>query len=1030
MLGNISDDELDHIIRTLVQKYGNVGDATEAAQRSHLYMALAESLHDIVKEVLWSKGMLKGREKTLLEMYDVCSIFKALDHCRHLSITTLPQSALAKVSSPSMVLLKTKSLLLSASLQSLEILYQPPKNLEDFALDVYFQKLEAIEIQCRLLKSEVATHDLGNWRELADKLKTYWNDPAFAENKNMSLLPVDVKEILFSLQVSSAVGEIHLQAGMTLFWLLFRHEHNTSNREDLLMFHGGRIVLMMQQYLDFAQQPYDRMRIFQYAASMVQEVSLKKLEVDVADEEDEQGDAEDKNEEEDKNEVKAKREKKVFLPMKEVEAPLPIHDLFFNKAKESLEKAYQENYRVFGDKSLVTNRVAMYVATIMLLVHRINIMQHHMTVYNTDPNSFDFEKAHSNEQKGDSDVEGEGSNNAEVEGRDKEAVDNDDDDEEDDDDENDDDEELMTSEEDRLAKDLETLDTKSSESLQILVEKRQFFLSIFASYRKLMSVAESQDWKYRSLLAFAYILQGEYLSVTTMSTDANAEGLLITGQELFRTAYKLLHALPKNDFHHMSSWLTCLHSMTLSSYLKPIEELHGIINVCLQSCHEERMISQHIVTQYQHIYIDGVSLMPEEQQEVQYSMRTMHWIHCLYRFAAKIYDRAAMFQYAIPIHKELLFRLRDLNQLLHANMKAHDAEEWQGIMDEIESYCQDRVVIQFAHVLCALADSLSFDASKRSGQISASLPPGRGYSVPTGGAFGRGRFQASSGPDVLCKQAIRALLRAGTIYEYEIQNTKRSAHLIMKVYKQLAHIHVQGEEYDDAKICYENIMRLFMEISFVHREEIATTQLEYGQILMDNKEGFEGSLLFQQAHDHYQLLLQYHLRNQALVTKLPKNAEANNLKRKWKQRCRAFQRQLAASMFLKATALFQEEDYEEAQTSAQYACRLYSDVFVNYIAEEDVVADANKEKDAPAAEDEIDDGPLIYRTEAAACYSLLAAIHHHYEELEDAQYFYARAYEVYRNINMHESIEMAKVCHNLGAISDDMVGFNIISARL
>jgi tetratricopeptide (TPR) repeat protein len=160
-------------------------------------------------------------------------------------------------------------------------------------------------------------------------------------------------------------------------------------------------------------------------------------------------------------------------------------------------------------------------------------------------------------------------------------------------------------------------------------------------------------------------------------------------------------------------------------------------------------------------------------------------------------------------------------------------------------------------------------------------------------------------------------------------------------------------------------------------------------------------------------------------------------------------------MFRKATALLDEQDHDQAQECAQLAIQLFAEVYPETMINDDQVAsDETKDKDKDNQEEKTssegrfekvkkelkksviwtwtyfdrnedeenpEDGPIIYRSEVAACYSLIAAIHHHYEELEDAKLLYERTYEVYREIRMEESAEMAKVCHNLGAVYDDMV---------
>ena len=176
-------------------------------------------------------------------------------------------------------------------------------------------------------------------------------------------------------------------------------------------------------------------------------------------------------------------------------------------------------------------------------------------------------------------------------------------------------------------------------------------------------------------------------------------------------------------------------------------------------------------------------------------------------------------------------------------------------------------------------------------------------------------------------------------------------------------------------------------------------------------------MLFQQAFDHYIILLQHHRRFTASLPPVASELAVRLQKKQARRQLHKYERQCAVLMFYKAMAFFQEEDYQEAESCIQQAKTRYNAMYGDkYVAEEDLANDV-----PPLAQDEIDDGPVIYRAEVAACEAMLGAIYHHFDEATDALYFYQRAFEVYRNIQMHESIEMAKVCHNIGAIYDDMV---------
>ena len=60
-----------------------------------------------------------------------------------------------------------------------------------------------------------------------------------------------------------------------------------------------------------------------------------------------------------------------------------------------------------------------------------------------------------------------------------------------------------------------------------------------------------------------------------------------------------------------------------------------------------------------------------------------------------------------------------------------------------------------------------------------------------------------------------------------------SAPLLRDVYMQQAKMHTQQEgELQAAKNCFEQIMRLFMEVKFENYEDIAVVRTEYGRLMV------------------------------------------------------------------------------------------------------------------------------------------------------------------------------------------------------
>lgn len=180
-------------------------------------------------------------------------------------------------------------------------------------------------------------------------------------------------------------------------------------------------------------------------------------------------------------------------------------------------------------------------------------------------------------------------------------------------------------------------------------------------------------------------------------------------------------------------------------------------------------------------------------------------------------------------------------------------------------------------------------------------------------------------------------------------------------------MHIQQGELESAKSCYEQIMRLFMEVKFQNYEDIAAVRTEYGRLMVQCGESGEAALLFQQAIDVY------------------RRKRGEN----W------IGIEVAENLLERGAALLDLKVYDEAQPCLEDVLKMLPMVLGESVAVKD---------------------PRF-----AACHNHLAAVFHFYEEYDEALVHYKAAQQTYINAGMHFSLEMANVCNNLATLHDDMV---------
>lgn len=224
-MSQVSNEELAHIVQSHIQKYGATGDSKGSNSGvAHIYLTLARSLQEVVKEVVWNKSMsasnspfLEYKKKVLLlheGNLDLDSIMQTLQRFQQLSGIE-KSSATGETYD---AYLCSQSLLFAATQRSISLLsstvYQ--KSLEDLQLETYLKNMEEEEIQIRVLKSQVETHNLPHWKTLADSLTTYWKDVTLAQqpqSKYPTLLSHELKTQFWSLYVSHAVSDMYVEIG-------------------------------------------------------------------------------------------------------------------------------------------------------------------------------------------------------------------------------------------------------------------------------------------------------------------------------------------------------------------------------------------------------------------------------------------------------------------------------------------------------------------------------------------------------------------------------------------------------------------------------------------------------------------------------------------------------------------------------------------------------------------------------------------------------------------------------------------------
>ncbi len=175
-------------------------------------------------------------------------------------------------------------------------------------------------------------------------------------------------------------------------------------------------------------------------------------------------------------------------------------------------------------------------------------------------------------------------------------------------------------------------------------------------------------------------------------------------------------------------------------------------------------------------------------------------------------------------------------------------------------------------------------------------------------------------------------------------------------------MHAAQSDFQEAKHCYEQIMRLFMEVKFPHYQDIAVVRTEYARLLVSCNEPGEAALLYEQSIDVYR-------------RKLGDNWVCI---------------EVAENLLERGAALLDLKAYEEAQPCLEDALKMLPMVLNKHNSRP--ATTANGASVSGASVNGRDNA--MYDVRMAACYSHLAAVFHYYEEYGQAMSHYKSAQQV------------------------------------
>lgn len=248
-------------------------------------------------------------------------------------------------------------------------------------------------------------------------------------------------------------------------------------------------------------------------------------------------------------------------------------------------------------------------------------------------------------------------------------------------------------------------------------------------------------------------------------------------------------------------------------------------------------------------------------------------------------------------------------------------------------------------------------------------------------------------------------------------NDQMLARQYLRIYRELGRLYCSKKEFHKSKHCHQILQKLLLSVpGFLSLLEIADLQVEYGNILLHLNEFFEANIIFQQSIDYYrQYYIEQTLSNITIPpvssnategngVHLPEGDDNTDNDRFTSQEEKALfqfiQKKLIISYLGKSSALLEDGDFDGAQKTVEYTIEL---IYEYYQRKDD-----------------------IYLIEITLAYMILASIHHYYHEYNEALELYNKIEKVYLQLHMIETVEMAKLYHNLAIVHDDMVSFRTL----
>jgi tetratricopeptide (TPR) repeat protein len=291
---------------------------------------------------------------------------------------------------------------------------------------------------------------------------------------------------------------------------------------------------------------------------------------------------------------------------------------------------------------------------------------------------------------------------------------------------------------------------------------------------------------------------------------------------------------------------------------------------------------------------------------------------------ASLHDKMGHHSKAVPLYEEALTIYRDIHGYVHQSV---------------------------ADTMCLLADSMSHI---RSSESDASSGMKMDRSIPDHKAAENLNQDQQQNPHYL--ECVNIFKEAIKIYhKLELGDDKVS----VKALKQLATLHERYEHLEEAKQCYEMVMRTYVNTHIGVCEELGDTYMEFGKLLCLKEESLEAITIFGQALTVYsQLFGDLHVK-------------------------------VADALYAEGEALIDIKSLEEAQTYFEKALVIYTEVV-----------------------------PMGHQI--GDCHNSVGYICQELDEYEEAKEYYRKALTCYLKCHGKYHSSVANVINNMATVFDDL----------